>query len=221
MFDAVELEIAKVKPEGKSTLAELINDQFEDDNLAEVKQIEAHLTQASPSGPGLNVKVATKTRIQSQSATVITEFDQKGAGITIAKGSLSNISTVATIAAGLKNALGAIDILKDVPLNYFYNSDPDSELGIIRNIYVNLDFLYRTATDLNLESSDNKEKNEISLYKYVKSVMTAINSAIGSMNNFEIHVDPVDTNVARVIDINYTSPTKQSNLFELQVHNLN
>ncbi len=222
MFDAVELEMAKVKPQGKSTLAELINEQFEDDNLGEVQQIEAHLKQAAPNGPGLNVSVKTKNRIQSQSATTVIEFDPTGGGITISKGTSSNVSTAATVATGLPNALDAINILKDIKLPYFYgNSNGDDELGIIRNIYVNLDFLYRTATDANIESQDQKEKNEISLYKYVKSIMTAINSSLGSMNNFEVHVDPIDNNVARIIDINYTAPDKQSNLFELQVQNLN
>jgi N-acetyl-anhydromuramyl-L-alanine amidase AmpD len=221
MFDAVEVEMAKVKPEGKSTLAELINDQFEEDNLAQVQAIEFHLKQAAPSGPGLNVNVKTKQVAQQNTNTVFTKFDQTGGGITISKGTTSNVSTAATVATGLPNALDAINILKDIKLPYFYNNDSDTELGIIRNIYVNLDFLYRTATDANIESQDHKEKNEISLYKYVKSIMTAINSSLGSMNNFEVHVDPIDSNVARVIDINYTAPDKQSNLFELQVQNLN
>jgi hypothetical protein len=48
--------------------------------------------------------------------------------------------------------------------------------------------------------------------------MAAIQPAIGNVNSFEVHVDPVD-NKARVIDINFTK-AKNPTLFELQVGNL-
>jgi hypothetical protein len=52
--------------------------------------------------------------------------------------------------------------------------------------------------------------------------MSGIQSTIGNVNNFEVHVDPVD-NKARVIDVNYTHDKTVSlnNLFKLEVHNLN
>jgi len=121
--------------------------------------------------------------------------------------------------SSIDNAKAALLELKGLQKDFFYNGDPYSELGYIGNIYVNLDFLYRLSLDSNLESSDNKEKNEINLYKYVKNLMAAIQPSIGNVNSFEIHVDPVD-NKARVIDINFTGD-KAPKLFELQVGNLN
>jgi len=115
------------------------------------------------------------------------------------------------------DAIASLDFLKNLPKNYFYNDDYDTELGVIGNIYVNLNFLYKKALDLGTESQDTKEKSEINLYNYVKSIISAIQPAIGNVNSFEIHVDPID-NIARVIDINFTAPTTE-NLFELQVHN--
>jgi len=204
LFVLVEDEMKVIKPQNTTTLEGLINDQFEDDNLSEVNQIKDHLT-----------SINLKAEVDVSKADPL-RFEK----ITIPPPS-SNASQITTISSNLPNALNAIEPLKLIPLNYFYEDKPDNELGIIRNIYVNLDFLYRTAIDTNIESQDHKERNEISLYKYVKSIIFAINSAIGSMNNFEIHVDPIDNNIARIIDINFTSPVKPANLFELQVHNLN
>ena len=120
----------------------------------------------------------------------------------------------------IDNAKAALTQLKDLKQSFF-SGDPNGydELGIIGNIYVNLNFLYQLSYDSNLESSDSKEKNEINLYKYIKNIISAIQPAIGNVNNFEVHVDPVD-NKARVIDINFTKDKKVKNLFELQVGNL-
>jgi hypothetical protein len=115
------------------------------------------------------------------------------------------------------DAIASLSFLKDLDKNYFYNDDYNTELGVIGNIYVNLNFLYKKALDLNTESQDTQEKSEINLYNYIKSIISAIQPSIGNINSFEIHVDPVD-NIARVIDVNYTAPTTE-NLFELQVHN--
>ena len=49
--------------------------------------------------------------------------------------------------------------------------------------------------------------------------MNGIQSSIGNINSFEIHVDPIDNYVARIIDVNYTGDDKAADLFQLQVHN--
>jgi hypothetical protein len=223
LYDLVNIELAQVKPQGKTNLQDLLNDQFGHDDYASVQYCINSLNRPAPGGPGLTASATITSRISTgKSASTIYDYTEDTIKITkSASPSQANATAAAQIAAGLPNALHAASILNNIPLDYFYNADPDTELGIIRNIYVNLDFLYRTSIDANIESQDHKEKNEISLYKYVKSIMTAINSALGSMNNFEVHVDPIDNNTARIIDINYTSPTKPTNLFELQVHNLN
>ena len=214
LFEAVEDLLSKTPIEGSTTIAALIKEEYGDgfDDSEYVRKFEESLKKI----PTLTINV-TYTAKTSRSSGPYQGFND----IVITKTSGSSTSTTVAISAGLPNALDAVKILNTLPLDYFYKDDPDNELGIIRNIYVNLDFLYKTAIDQNIESQDHKEKNEISLYKYVKSVMTEINSSLGSMNNFEVHVDPIDNNTARVIDINYTSPTTTTNLFELQVHNLN
>jgi len=120
--------------------------------------------------------------------------------------------------------------------NYFYKEDPKTELGIIGNIYLNLQFLYSLSLDNNLESQDKKEKQEISVYDFLKNVMSQVSNCIGNINNFDIHIDPID-NIARIIDINYVNdkpkieiyPPKpppenkskpEENIFTLQIQNL-
>ena len=53
-------------------------------------------------------------------------------------------------------------------------------------------------------------------------MMTSINTAIGNVANFDIHVDPTDS-IARIIDINYVDEQNQAeaykNAFPLEVHN--
>jgi len=121
---------------------------------------------------------------------------------------------------GAQQAIANLQFLKYLPRPFFRGDQNGyDELGIIGNIFVNLDFLYKQALDSNLESSDNNGQNQISLFKYIKSIMSAIQTSIGNLNSFEIHVDPVDNNVARVIDVNYTGAKEIKNLFKLQVHN--
>lgn len=105
---------------------------------------------------------------------------------------------------------------------FYYKKDYSTELGIIGNIYVNVNFLYRLALNDNLESSDTKEQNDITLYNFLKSMLSQISSAIGSVNNFDIHVDPIDS-IIRIIDVNYVDEREREkvydNLFTLQLQN--
>jgi muramidase (phage lysozyme) len=138
--------------------------------------------------------------------------------ITIPAGTPPPPSSVVAISS-VSNAITNLQNLKDLPKDFFFNADPNTELGYVGNIFVSVDFLYKQSLDPNLEASDNKEKNEINLYKYIKSIISAIQTSLGNVNSFEVHVDPID-NKARVIDVNFTGDKNQSNLFELQVHNL-
>ena len=99
----------------------------------------------------------------------------------------------------------------------------NEELGTIGNIYVNLQFLYGLSLDNNLESQDKKEKQEIAIYDFIKNIMSQVSNCIGNLNNFDIHIDPVD-NKARIIDINYADEKSKSdvynNIFTLEMHNL-
>jgi murein DD-endopeptidase MepM/ murein hydrolase activator NlpD len=99
-----------------------------------------------------------------------------------------------------------------------------TEFGEIGNIFVNLDYLYGLSLNDTLAEKDKKEKNDIVLFDYIKSMMSGINTAIGNVANFDIFIDPVDS-VARIIDVNYVDTTKRSdaytNAFQIEVHNLN
>ena len=107
---------------------------------------------------------------------------------------------------------------------YFIENDYSKELGIIGNIYVNINMLYNLSVSTELASQDKKEKNEIALYDYIKSVLSKISTAIGEVNTFDLFVEP-DGNTARIIDVNYVDKLSANdaynNAFQLEVHNLN
>ena len=147
--------------------------------------------------------------------------DWKISDITIKpKSATSSGASTATIILNINNAVASIKELELLPRDFFYgDANGLDELAVIENIYVNLNYLYRQAVNTNLEAQDSKEKNEINLYSYVKSIMNGIQSSIGNINSFEIHVDPIDNYVARIIDVNYTGDDKAADLFQLQVHN--
>ena len=114
--------------------------------------------------------------------------------------------------------------LKNLSMPYFVNDDYNTELGIIGHIYVNLNMLYNLSVSDDLASQDKKEKKEIAVYDFIKTILQKISAAIGEVNNFDIFVEP-DTNVARIIDINYVDRKSQTeaydNAFQIEVHNLN
>jgi hypothetical protein len=179
---------------------------------SEFDALEKHLKDTPPLGLGLTV-----VRLTAFGTGIQTNIK-----ITLPTGTPPPPTTIVAVTS-IDNAKAALTQLKDLKQSFFFgDANGYDELGIIGNIYVNLNFLYQLSYDSNLESSDSKEKNEINLYKYVKNVIAAIQPAIGNVNSFEIHVDPVD-NKARVIDVNFTKnndPKQLPNLFELQVGNL-
>jgi hypothetical protein len=107
---------------------------------------------------------------------------------------------------------------QNIAQNFRYNNDVVTELGIIGNIYLNINKLYLIATDPN---SINKNQ-ELNLFDYLKKVLAEVQGCTGGVNNFEIHVDPVDS-IARIIDINYIDILKRSdaykNAFQIEMHN--
>lgn len=115
-----------------------------------------------------------------------------------------------------------IKFLNNLNKKYFKDNEWKSERGIIGNIYVNLKYLYKLSLSHELESQDKKEKNDINTYDYLKTLMANISTSIGEVNNFDIHIDPID-HVARIIDINYVDDKDRNNIynnaFTLEVHN--
>jgi hypothetical protein len=190
----------------------------DEESLAFLKKIENKFN----SQQGLNLEYSTETKYRPKTDQ---PYDILAANSLKIKGPENiNFSSLLTIINKSPTAIQYIEKLKEFK-DYFYNNDPNTELGIIGNIFLNVDFLYKQALDINLEAEDKKEKNDITLYNYIKRVMYNIQSCLGSVNNFEIHVDPIDNNIARLIDINYTGPkvdgrdSTYNKLFELQVHN--
>jgi predicted chitinase len=105
----------------------------------------------------------------------------------------------------------------------FLKETPGGKYGIIERIYVNLAYLYTLITDDGLSSQDKNEKKDINLFDFLKNMMSGINTSIGNVANFDIHVDPTDS-IARIIDVNYIDEKTQDDAyekaFELQMHNL-
>jgi hypothetical protein len=86
-------------------------------------------------------------------------------------------------------------------------------LGQIGNIYVNLRYLLKISKDPGLEGGDKTEKNTINLYDFLKKMLADISTATGNVNNFDIHVDPVD-NIARIIDINFVDTQNKKDAYD-------
>ncbi len=107
----------------------------------------------------------------------------------------------------------AIDFLERLPEGKnFRESINGKNLGNIGNIFINLLNVINLATDGNLEANDVKEKQEINLYDFIKKLMGQVQSSIGNLNNFDIHVDPID-GIGRIIDINYVDEKKTSEAY--------
>jgi len=124
-----------------------------------------------------------------------------------------------------KDAIEGSKYLKNIDKPYYLGNEWKTELGIIGNIYVNLNMLYNMCVDPNLAAQDKKEKNEIALYDFIKNVLSKISYSIGDVNNFELFVEP-DGDVARIIDINFVDRTKSpskvyEDAFLIELQNLN
>ena len=123
----------------------------------------------------------------------------------------------------LDEAKTSLSFLSKIDKPYFVNDQTSSELGIIGNIYVNIQFLYELCLNKDLAAQDKKEKKDINLYDFMKNILSKISSAIGEVNNFELFVEP-NGHHARIIDINYVDSTDRKdvfdNAFQLEVQNL-
>ena len=114
------------------------------------------------------------------------------------------------------NYLATMDATSDT---YVKKYQSDKEFGVIGNIYINIEKLIQLATDSNAITSD---KKEIKLYDFVKNILREIQESTGNINNFDIHIDPIDS-IARIIDINYIDKTDRitayNKAFQLEVAN--
>jgi len=210
----------KIEKNNRGDLEQLLKITLstDEESLAFLKKIEKKFNSVQ----GLKLEYSTETKYRPKTDQ---PYDVLAANsLKIIGPEDADFSSLLTIINKSPTALKNIIKLKEFK-DYFYNRDPDTELGVIGNIFLNVDFLYKQALDINLEAEDKKEKNDITLYNYIKRVIYNVQSCLGSVNNFEIHVDPIDNNIARLIDINYTGPKVEgrdstyNKLFLLQVHN--
>ena len=119
------------------------------------------------------------------------------------------------IAAAAASQAAALDDKNAV--SFLDSTSTSQQLGIISNIYVNINFLYEQAISKNLASSDTQNKNTISIRNYLQTIVREIQNSLGNINNFDIQVDNRNA-IGRIIDINFTGdPTKK--LFTIQIHN--
>jgi hypothetical protein len=117
---------------------------------------------------------------------------------------------------GAAKALAFLDNLK--PFSVADESGtPDAAckagLGQIGNIYVSLRYLLKISKDPGLEGGDKTEKNTINLYDFLKKMLADISTATGNVNNFDIHVDPLDS-IARIIDINFVDTQSKAEAYK-------
>ena len=135
----------------------------------------------------------------------------------------AELQTLKSQLAAKKDSIKNIGFLDKLPKSYFVNNNYSTELGIIGNIFINLQMLYSLAIDKNLAAQDKKEKNDINLYDFIKTILSRVSSAIGEVNNFELHVDPIDNNIVRIIDVNLVDKKSQTeiynNSFEFEIQN--
>lgn len=115
-------------------------------------------------------------------------------------------------------------IVTNLKQSYWYGSNYKNQpLAIIQNIYVNLGYIFSLVTSKEMESQDKKEKNDIYVFDFLRTMMSGINAAIGNVANFDIFIDPQDGK-ARIIDVNYVDAKNRerawADAYELQVHNL-
>ena len=231
-----------------STIEGLLNGEFGSKDSDSMYKIKTHLESIPPIN---SFKVTFRTTIKNELKSIdIDTFisngitaGQQGYGttqtftpaliddqavsdivITVPPAPASTVAATATIANQGQQAITNLEFTTFFKKQYFLNGDPYTEIGIIKNIYVNVNYLYLKALDTSLQSSDPSNKNEINLYNYLKKIISDIQASIGNVSSFEIHVDPVDNNVARIIDVNYTEEDNNTNtynnLYPLQVHNL-
>lgn len=130
-----------------------------------------------------------------------------------------NVANAAATAAAAQQTLNqnksVIQYLSKLNKKFVDKTIAD-EKGVIGNIYINLNYLYKKIT-ADLGNSDRQERNEINLYDFLKGTLKDCQAAIGNLNNFEIYVDDER---ASIIDINFTGDLNAAqNAFKIEVQN--
>jgi hypothetical protein len=104
------------------------------------------------------------------------------------------------------------------PQNFTTSGGALSTFGQIGNIYVNLKYLYNTAKDPGLLAQDQSSTGKLSASSFLKKLMVDIQTALCNVNQFELHIDPID-GIGRIIDLNYVNKDANQSLFQFEIGN--
>ena len=105
--------------------------------------------------------------------------------------------------------------LANVPKSFVVGTETgERKFGEIKNIYLNLKYLYSLSNDPNLKTQDSQGKNSLLLSQLITTMLKDVQASIGNVNNFELHIDDRD-GVGRIIDLNYVNKEKENFTFEL------
>lgn len=135
---------------------------------------------------------------------------------------ISNAAAAAATAAAANTTLKETSAVYKLHISQcklpfkFQPSTKEVAYGNTSNIYVNLKFLYKLATDSTLMSQDSTGKNSLSAMSFLTPMARGIQTALGNVNNFSIHIDPID-GIARMVDINYINRDGVPNLFTFEI----
>jgi hypothetical protein len=104
----------------------------------------------------------------------------------------------------------SLEILPQLP-GWF---EEGNDYAFLMNIYVNFSQIESSVND-NLD-----EEGNLSLFDFLSSLCTSINKALGGVNNLEPTIEE-ETNTIRIIDGSYTSNTKPSTDYTLELYGYN
>ena len=145
------------------------------------------------------------------------QIDKNALAASKAVGAATTTATTATSLVNISDNIKNLKFKKDFKYDKKKNGGTsESDFGVIGNIYVNFKHLYLIAKSQSSHSSDPSGKNIISLGRYFDSLAQNIQTSLGNMNNFKIHIDPID-GIARIIDLNYINKDKDTSLFKFNI----
>lgn len=81
---------------------------------------------------------------------------------------------------GVKSKLTYRNTASNNSLINFYNKD--KKLGILKNIYINIDYLLNSFKNMNSSTND----DGVNILDYVQNVLNGISTALGGLNNFKV-----------------------------------
>jgi GH24 family phage-related lysozyme (muramidase) len=188
-----------------------------------VELINDHVTIAFSDKEFKNVKPFSK--ISTKPSTYNTEVSTSGSLLCLAHPLQLSVDPSTCIitsplwAGGANFADSSAKTIRSLPKVYYLKElqsrgknfrvgNPNSEVGSISNIYININKLYQLAVDPRLQSKN----QELKVYDFLKTILKEVQESIGGVNNFEIHIDPIDS-VARIIDVNYVDDSDRKDVY--------